>query len=69
MYSHGNQFILTLCDYATCYPEAIAVPSIEACHTAKELVAVFARVGVLDKILTDQGFNFMSALLGEMYRL
>ena len=58
-----------MCDYATHYPEAIAVPSMEACHTAKELVAVFACVGVHDKILTDQGFNFMSALLGEMYRL
>ena len=45
------------------------MPSTEASHTAKELVAVFARVGVPDEILSDQGLNFMSALLEEVYRL
>lgn len=37
----GNRFILTLCDYAMLYLEAI-----EASRIAKELVAVFVRVGV-----------------------
>ena len=37
----GNRFILTLCDYVMLYLEAI-----EASHIAKELMAVFARVGV-----------------------
>ena len=65
----GNRFILTMCDYATRYPEAIPLPSTEAGRVAKELVTVFARVGVPDEILMDQGSNFMSALLGEVYRL
>ena len=65
----GNRFILTICDYATRYPEAIALPSTEAPHISKELVAVFARVGIPDEILSDQGTNFMSALLEEIYRL
>ena len=66
---HGNRFILTICDYATRYPEAIALPSIEASRIAKELITVFARVGIPEEILTDQGTNFMSTLLGEVYRL
>ena len=65
----GNRFILTICDYATRYPEAIALPTTEAPRIAKELVAVFARVGIPEEILTDQGTNFMSNLLEEVYRL
>ena len=53
----GNRFILTMCDYATRYPEAIPLPSTEAGRVAKELVSVFARVGVPDEILMDQGSN------------
>ena len=65
----GNHFILTMCDYSTRYPEAILLPSTEAGRVAMELVSVFAHVGVPDEILTDQGSNFMSALLGEVYGL
>ena len=63
----GNRFILTICDYATQYPEAIALPSTDACRVARELVAFFARVGIPEAFLTDQGSNFMSALLGEIF--
>ena len=63
-----NRFILTICDYATRYPEAIAMPSVEATRIAKELVNLFTHVGVPDDILTDQGTNFMSSLLEEIYR-
>ena len=62
----GNRFILTICDYATCYPEAIALPSVEAPRVAKELVNLFSHVRVPDEILTDQGTNFMSSLLEEI---
>ena len=48
--SSGKQFILVICDYATRYPEAVALRSIEASRVAKEL---FARVGVPEEILTD----------------
>ena len=66
---HGNRFILTICDYATRYPEVIALPSTDVYRGARELVAFFAWVGIPEEILMDQGFNFMSALLGEVYRL
>lgn len=65
----GNKFILTICDYATRYPEAIALPSTEASRIAKHLVELFSRVGIPDEILTDQGTNFMSALLQDVYLL
>ena len=45
------------------------LPSTDACWVARELVAFFARVGIPEEILKDQGSNFMSALLGEVYRL
>ena len=65
----GNQFIMTICDYATRYPEAIAMSSVEATGIAKELVNLFSHVGVPDEILTDQGTNFMSSLLEEICQL
>ena len=66
---HGNLFVLTIVDYATRYPEAIPLSSTEAPRIAKELVSVFAQVGIPDEMLTDQGPNFMSCLLEEVYKL
>ena len=34
----GNRFILTICDYATRYPEAVPLPSVEAERVAKVLI-------------------------------
>ena len=65
----GNRFTLSICDYATHYPEAMPLPSVEAPRVAKELVNLFSHVGVPDEILTDQGKNFMSSLLEEIYCL
>ena len=65
----GNRFILVMCDYATRYPEAVPLRSVDAEHVAEELVKLFTRVGVPAEILTDQGSNFMSQLLREVYRL
>ena len=65
----GNKYILVICDYATRYPEAIPLRTIDAEHVAEELIKLFARVGVPQEILTDQGSNFTSQLLAEIYRL
>ena len=56
----GMRYILVICDYATRYPEAVALKSIDAASVAKELVHFFARMGVPKEILTDQGSNFTS---------
>ena len=65
----GNRFILSIVDYATRYPEAIALSSAVASRVAKELVTIFSRVGIPSEILSDQGANFMSILLQELYHL
>ena len=65
----GHRYILVICDYATRYPEAVALRSIDAEHVAEELMKVFARVGIPQEVLTDQGSNFTSQLLREVYRL
>lgn len=58
-----------MCDYATRYPEAIPLKTIDAECIAEELVTLFSRVGIPNEILTDQGSNFTSQLLKEIYRL
>ena len=63
----GNKYILTIVDYATHYQEAVALPSTEVSRIARELFLLFSRVGIAKEIISDQGSNFMSALLGEMY--
>ena len=65
----GNRYVLVICDYATRYPEAVPVRSIDAENIAEELIKLFARVGIPQSILTDQGSNFTSKLLMELYRL
>ena len=67
--SRGNRYILVICDYATRYPEAVALPTMVAPRVVKELIQLFARVGIPEEILTDQGTNFMSTLLEELYHL
>lgn len=39
----GNRYILVFCDYATRYPEAVPLRSIDAKHVAEEIVKVFTR--------------------------
>ena len=43
--------------------------SVDAESVAEEMVKMFARVGLPEEILTDQGSNFTCQLLAEMYRL
>ncbi|XP_041424995.1 uncharacterized protein LOC121395491 [Xenopus laevis] len=61
--SSGKRFILTVVDYATRYPEAVALSSIRADKVADALLSIFSRVGFPKEILTDQGTQFMSNLM------
>ena len=65
--TRGHKYILVVCDYATRYPEAIPLRSCEAEVIAEELMKLFSRVGLPKEILTDQGSNFTSQLLQELY--
>ena len=61
--------IFVLCDYATQYPEAVPMKSVDAESVAEEMVKMYARVDLSKEILTDKGSNFTCQLLAEMYRL
>ena len=64
-----NRYILTIVDYATRYPEAIALPNIETSTVAEAMVEVFCRVGVPQEILSDRGTQFTSEMMREVGRL
>ena len=54
-------------DYASRYPENIALPSIDTERIAEALVEMFSRLGVPDQMLTDCGSN--SEVMKEVSRL
>ena len=64
-----NRYILTMIDYATRYPEAVALPSIETERVAEALVEMFSRVGIPDEMLTDCGSQFTAEVMKEVSRL
>ncbi|XP_053381689.1 uncharacterized protein LOC128549191 [Mercenaria mercenaria] len=63
----GN--ILTVVDYATRYPEAVALPRIVTENVAEALLDIFSRVGFPSEILSDRGSQFTSQLMEEVCRL
>ena len=65
----GNRYILTLVDYSTRYPEAIALKRIDTETVAEALIEIFSRVGVPCEILSDLGTQFTSELMTEIGRL
>ncbi|XP_053407213.1 uncharacterized protein LOC128559482 [Mercenaria mercenaria] len=69
MTDRKNRYILTMVDYATRYPEAIALPSIETERVAEALVDMYSRLGVPEEMLTDCGSQFTSELMAEVSRL
>lgn len=65
----GNRYILTIVDLATRYPEAVALPRIEAERVAEAMVDVFSRLGVPNEILSDNGTQFISGVMKEASHL
>ena len=63
----GYKYIWTIVDYATRYPEAITLRTKNAKTVAETLIQYFSRMGIPDEIVPDQGFNFMSKLLAQLY--
>ncbi len=67
--ARGHRFALVLVDYATRYPEAVALHNISAKSVAEALFSMISRVGIPKEILTDQGTAFMSRTIRELYEL
>ncbi|XP_064469791.1 uncharacterized protein LOC135384523 [Ornithodoros turicata] len=67
--ARGNQYILTMVDYATRYPDAVALPGITTEHVAEGLVEMFTRTGIPNEILSDRGPAFVSEAMREVSRL
>ncbi|KAG6928412.1 hypothetical protein G0U57_008138, partial [Chelydra serpentina] len=65
----GHRHVLVVLDYATRYPEAVPLRNTASKTIAKELVQIFARVGLPKEILTDQGTPFMSKLVKDLCSL
>lgn len=63
----GNRYIVVFSDYLTRYPEAFAVPSIDAPTIADLLVnEILPRHGAPRTLLSDRGSNFLSSLVKEV---
>ena len=65
----GKQYVLVVSDYATIYLEAYAMNIITTPAVAEKLIDLFSHYGVPRGILSDQGSNFKSELLKEIYKL
>lgn len=65
----GNMYILTLVDYATRYPEAVALKDIDTVTVAEALLDIYSRLGLPEEVLSDMGTQFTSALMKEVARL
>ncbi|XP_064470233.1 uncharacterized protein LOC135384984 [Ornithodoros turicata] len=65
----GSRYILTLVDFATRYPDAVALKSTDTESVAEGLVEIFSRVGIPREVLSDRGSNFVSKLMQEVGRL
>ena len=65
----GHRYILTLADFATRYPEAVPLKTIDIETVADALVNIFSRLGVPEEILSDVGTQFVSDCMKEVTRL
>lgn len=65
----GHRYILVVVDYASRYPEAVPMKSIEAERVAEELVNIYTRLGFPREVLTDQGSQFTANVMKEVTRL
>ena len=65
----GYRYILTLVDYATRYPEAVSLKTIDTVSVAGALLDMYSRVGVPEEVLSDLGRQFVSDFMKEVSRL
>ena len=67
--ARGHRYILVICDYTTWHTEAMPLKKFTVPAVAEQLMELLSTHGVPKDILTDQGTNFMSQLLQELYKM
>ena len=65
----GHRYVLTLVDYATRYPEAGPLKSIDTETMVEALLDLYSRVGIPEKVLSDLGTQFVSEYMQKVSRL
>lgn len=66
MSENKNQYVLVAIDYATRYPEAVALRDIRANTVAEALWEMWTRLGIPDEVITDQGSQFSGKLMEDV---
>ena len=64
----GHSYIIMLVDYATRYPEAVALQSVDTETVAKALLDIYSMLGI-PEVLSDLGPQFISKCMREVARL
>lgn len=65
----GNCYILTIMDFATRYMEAIPLKRVDAHTTCSALMEVFARYGIPEELLSDNGSNFIANVTETLMKM
>lgn len=64
----GHQYLLTIMDVSTRYPEAIPLRSINTRNVVRALIKFFTQVGLPAVVQSDQGSNFTSGMFEQVMR-
>ena len=64
-----SRYTLTMIDYTTRYPEAVALPSIETERVAEALIAIFSKVGIPSEMLIEHESRVTTEVMNEVSRL
>ena len=65
----GHRYILTLVNFATCYPEAVPLKNFDTETVAEALVDILSSLEVPEEILSDLGTQFVSEFMEDVARL
>lgn len=68
-FEKGNWYVLTMFDYMTRYPDAIALPSNETERVAEALLEMFSHVGIPREIISEQGTLLVLWVMKELSQL
>lgn len=62
----GNEFLLTIMDVTTRFPEAVPLRNIKARTIIEALIGFFSRFGLPKQVQHDQGTNFVSGVFQDV---